>query len=112
MSESLSKEVRMLKDWDSRQFNFLVDNFYIIRSALRYFAVKKQMSFSAVKISNEFPVSVPVAGACLNMLEELNIVSSRTRSSSPDLYMPQKVDMDRLKTLENILVDNYEIEAF
>lgn len=110
------KEVRRdvidAKNYYDRQFNHLTDNFYVMRSALRYFAVKKKMSFTSSKISDNFPLSTPVAGSCLKVLKELEVVQARTESSSPDRYMPQNIDMEKLNQVEEILVENREISEF
>lgn len=111
-SKNLRKSVAEAKDFDERKYSVLTDNFYILKSALRYFSVKQGLSFTSSKISDNFPVSVPVAGSSLNILEELGVVESRTRSSAPDRYMPQEVDLERMEEIENILIENYEIKKF
>lgn len=108
----LRREITDLKDLEGRQFNTFTENFYLIKAAVRYFAIKKNISFTAVKIADNFPMTIPSSGSCLNMLERLDVVKSRTKSSSPDRYMPGNVDMGRLNKVENILVENYEIERF
>jgi 7,8-dihydro-6-hydroxymethylpterin-pyrophosphokinase len=70
------------------------------------------MSFTSSKIANNFPVTAPVAGSCLKILEELQIIEKRTNSSSASRYMPKTVDMDRMLALEKILIDSYEITDF
>jgi hypothetical protein len=45
-------------------------------------------------------------------LDDLDVVDARTRSSSPDRFMPEDVDLDRMEKVEEILVDNFEIEEF
>lgn len=108
----LRQEIAELKDFNSRQFQILVDNFYLIKSALRYFGVKQGLSFTSVKVSENFPLASTTAGSCLNMLEELDVVSVRNESSSANRYMPQKVNMERLVEVEKILTENFEIEEF
>lgn len=108
----LRREITDLKDLEGRQFNTFTENFYLIKAAVRYFAVKKNISFTAVKIAESFPMTIPSSGSCLNMLERLGVVKSRTKSTAPDRYMPGKVDMERLNHVESILVENYEIAKF
>lgn len=109
---NLRQDIAELKDFDSRQFKILVDNFYLIKAAIRYFGVKQGLSFTSVKVSENFPLASTTAGSCLNMLNELNVVSVRNESSSASRYMPQHVDMERLKQVEKILTENFEIEEF
>lgn len=111
-SDELKKELIKLKDLDSRKYKHFTSNFYVMRAALRYFGVRNEVSFTASKVSDNFPISVPVAGSCLNVLRNLDVVSRRTVSSSPDLYLPQSVDLDRLEVLEGILKENCEIDDF
>lgn len=108
----LMDEVVRAKNHHERKFNYLADNFYVMRSALRYFSVKKGMSFTSSKISDNFPVAVTVAGSCLTVLDDLGVVEPRTRSSSPDRYLPRDVDMNRLEEVRQILLENFEIEEF
>lgn len=110
--EELRQEIGELKDFDSRQFQIFADNFYLIKAALRYFSVKQGLSFTSVKVSENFPLASTTAGSCLNMLEELDVVSERKKSSSASRYMPQQVDMEKLEQVENILVENFEIKEF
>ncbi len=108
----LRQEIEELKDFDSRQFNILVDNFYLIKAAVRYFGVKQGLSFTSVKVSENFPLASTTAGSCLNMLEELGVVSVRKESTSASRYMPQQVDMERLNEIEEILTENFEIKEY
>lgn len=112
MSEELKKNIEDVKDFQKRKYNSLTDNFYLVKAAIRYFAVKNGLSFTTQKISESFPLSIPAAGASLTVLEELEVIESRTDSGSPNRYMPQKVDMERLEEVEKILLENYEIEEF
>jgi hypothetical protein len=108
----LRQKIAELKDFDSRQFNIFVDNFYLIKAAVRYFGVKQGLSFTSVKVSENFPLASTTAGSCLNMLEELGAVSVRKESTSASRYMPQNVDMERIDEIENILKENFEIKEF
>lgn len=108
----IKREVTELKDFNGRNFNYLTQNFYIMRSALRYFSRRKAVYFTSSKIADNFPVSVPVAASCLNALEELGVVEARKKSSSPDRYVPQEVDLDRLEEVQKILLENHEILEF
>ena len=110
--QELSQKVVELKDFDSRQFKIFVDNFYLIKAAVRYFGVKQGLSFTSVKISDNFPLASTTAGSCLNMLEELDVISVRTESSSASRYMPQSLDMERLLKVQKILTDNFEIKEY
>jgi hypothetical protein len=108
----LRQEIAELKDFDSRQFQIFIDNFYLIKAAIRYFGVKQGLSFTSVKVSENFPLASTTAGSCLNVLEELEVVSVRKESTSASRYMPQQVDMEKLQEVENILIENFEIEEF
>jgi hypothetical protein len=108
----LREEVAKVKDLHERKFNYLTDNFYVMRSALRYFAVRQGLSFDASKVADNFPVVVSVAGSCLNVLSELGVLEPRTDSTSPDLYLPRSVDMERLDDIWRILLEEKEIEEF
>lgn len=111
-STDLKDSIVQLKDLEERKYGHFVDNFYVIRSALRYYAVKKGVSFTSSKMSEDFPLAVTVAGSCLNMLTELGVVEPRTRSSSPDRYTPEKVDMKKLDEIGDVLRENHEIRPF
>lgn len=108
----LRKELEDLKNFDERSFNYMTENFYIVRSALRYFSRKKSVSFTSSRLSENFPLSVPVAGSCLNALEKIDVVSSRTESNSPNVFMPQNVDLDRMEEIRKILHESHEIQEF
>lgn len=108
----LRKELEDLKNFDERSFNYMTENFYIMRSALRYFSQKKSVSFTSSRLSENFPLSVPVAGSCLNALEKIDVVSSRTKSNSPNVFMPQNVDLDRMEEIRKILHESHEIQEF
>lgn len=108
----LRDQVVELKDFEERKFHHLVENFYVLRSALRYYSVKKGKSFTSSQVSEDFPVAVTVAGSSLNILTELDIVQPRRRSSSPDRYLPENVDIDRMNDLGNVLRENHEIKPF
>lgn len=83
-----------------------------MRSALRYFGVKKGVSFTSSKVSECFPLPVTVAGSCLKVLEDLDVVESRGSSNSPDRYLPESVDLDRMKNVEKVLVESSELSGF
>ncbi|EGQ43692.1 MAG: hypothetical protein J07AB43_16830 [Candidatus Nanosalina sp. J07AB43] len=116
VSETIEPDLRdiavELKDFEQRKFNYLVDNFYVLRSALRYYSVKKGTSFTSSKLSEDFPIAVTVAGSSLNILTELGIVEPRRRSSSPDRYLPEEVDLQRMIKLGDVLAENHEIKKF
>jgi len=112
MSQELKRKVERVKDFQERRYNSLTDNFYLVKAAVRYFAVKNGLSFTTQKVSESFPLSIPAAGASLTILEELDVIESRTESGSPDRYMPQKVDMEKMEELEKVLVENFEIDEF
>ena len=101
-----------VKDGSERKFKSFTANFYVLKAALRYFKVKKDMSFTSSKLADNFPVSAPIAGSCLSILTRLGVVRPRTKSSSPDRYMPEDVDLQRLETVEEVLKDSYEIDEF
>jgi len=108
--QKLQQEIAELKDFNSRQFQILVDNFYLIKAAIRYFGIKQGLSFTSVKVSENFPLASTTAGSCLNMLEELGVVAVRKQSTSASRYMPQQVNMERLTKVEKILTENFEIK--
>ena len=110
--EELGQKIAELKDFESRQFKIFVDNFYLIKAAVRYFGVKQGLSFTSVKVSDNFPLASTTAGSCLNMLQELDVVSVRKESTSASRYMPQEVDMEKMSKVEDILKENFEIEDF
>jgi len=112
MTEELKQSIISIKDLNGRQFKIFTENFHLIKASIRYFKVKKQLSFTASKISDNFPLTIPAAGSSLSILKELEVVKPRKRSSSPDLYMPGDVDLERLEKIEEILVENLEIEEF
>lgn len=110
MTEGLREEVVDAKNYYEREFSYLTSNFYIMKACLRYFSVKKGMSFTSSKVSDNFPISVPVAGSSLKVLDELNVVESR--GTRPERYMPQKVDLDKMLEIEKILLESKEIREF
>ncbi|MFB6116251.1 MAG: hypothetical protein ABEK10_01955 [Candidatus Nanosalina sp.] len=110
--KELRDQVVELKDFEERKFHHLVENFYVMKSALRYYSVKKGKSFTSSQVSEDFPMAVTVAGASLSLLAELDIVDPRRRSSSPDRYLPEEVDMHRMSLLEKVLQRNHEIQNF
>lgn len=111
-AEMLREEVVKAKDQNDRRFRSFTDNFYIMRAALRYFSVKKGMSFTSSKVADNFPLTVAAAGSSLKVLDHLDVVEHRSKSSSPNRYMPQNVDMERLRRIEEILIESYEIKDF
>jgi hypothetical protein len=84
----------------------------VIKSALRYYSVNQGLSFTASKIGDEFPVSVPAAGSSLKILSDLGVVESRNDSSSANRYMPDNVDLEKLLQVEDILIEQLELEEF
>lgn len=112
VDQELMQNIVSAKDGSERKFKTFTSSFYILKSALRYFSVKKGMSFTSSKVADNFPVSAPVAGSSLKILDELDVVESRTRSSSPNRYMPEKVDLEKMEEIQEILIENFEIEEF
>jgi len=110
--EDVRRDLVDAKNHFGRQFDQFTQNFYIMKASLRYFAVKKKMSFKSSDISESFPVNTPVAGSCLKVLNELDVVNARTESSSPNRYMPRNVDLKKMMKIEEILVENREIPEF
>lgn len=110
--QELRNEVEKVKDFHGRNFSQLTSNFYIMRAALRYYSVKQGRSITSARISDDFPLTAPVAGSCLTVLEALGVVEKRNESSSKNRYLPSDVDMEKLKDLEKILQESYEIEGF
>jgi|APHM01.1.fsa_nt_gi hypothetical protein len=100
------------KNASERKFKTFTGNFYILKSALRYFSVKKGMSFTSSKLANNFPVSATIAGSSLRILNDLGVVQARTESSSPDRYMPKDVNLNKMEKVEEILIENFEIKDF
>lgn len=105
-------EVVDAKDFNDRNFSYLTQNFYVIRSALRYYSVRLGKSFTSSNLAEDFPLTVPVAASCLNVLKDLDVVEARTQSSSPDRYMPETVDMEKFEEIGKILRENKEIQEF
>lgn len=112
IDEGLLDDVARVKDFNGRSFQSFTRNFYLCKSFLRYFSVRMSTSFNSSKVSNQFPLSVTVAGTCLTVLEKLEVIEARTESSSASRYMPETVDLERLEKIEKILLDNREIEGF
>lgn len=110
--DNVRQDIVKAKDTNERKFKYLADNFYVVRSALRYFSVKQGRPITSSKLSDNFPLTAPIAGSCLSVLEQLGIVEKRTESNSPHVYMPEKVDMDRLESVEQVLKDNFEIDEY
>jgi len=112
MMNGVRQDLLDAKNFFDRPFLYLTENFYVMKAALRYFSVKKGMSFTSSKLSENFPISTPVAGSCLKILNELDVVDARSESSSPDRYMPEDVDIERLEKIEEVLVESKEIQEF
>ena len=110
--QNLKTELERAKDFHARKFSDLTSNFYLMKSALRYYSVKKGMSITSTRVSEDFPVAVTVAGSCLSLLDELDVIETRNESSSADRYPPGDVNLERLQKLEDILVESLEIEGF
>lgn len=110
--DGIRQDVVKAKDMNERKFKYLSDNFYVVRSALRYFSVKQGRPITSSKLADNFPLTAPIAGSCLSVLEQLGVVEKRTESNSPHVYMPEKVDMNRLNSVEKVLKDNYEIDEY
>jgi uncharacterized membrane protein YgaE (UPF0421/DUF939 family) len=110
--KQLFQEVVDAKNHNSRNFKQLANNFHLVKSALRYYKVKKEMSFTSGKVADDFPLPLNTVGSSLKVLEELDVIQSRTESSSQNRYMPQQVDLEKLERIEEILVENREVESF
>lgn len=108
----LREDISRSKDFHTRKFSDLTSNFYLMKSALRYYSVKKGMSITSSRVSEDFPLAVTVAGSCLSLLEELDVIEKRTESSSADRYPPEQVDLERLEAVQEILVESLELEPF
>lgn len=110
--QKLREEIVRAKDFHARKFSDLTSNFYLLKAALRYYSVKKGMSITSTRLSDDFPLAVTVAGSSLSLLEELEVIEKRSESSSADRYLPQTVDLERLEEIEKVLVDGMELEEF
>lgn len=108
----VERSIIELKDLQPQTFNHLVENFHVMNSALRYFSVKRSISFTTSKISDNFPVPLTVAGFCLNALSEVDVVSERNPDGSSKRYLPGDVDLERMDELRKVLEDNMEIRSF
>lgn len=106
----LMEDVSRVKDLHEREFKVFTRNFYTMRSALRYFSVKQGLSFTSSKVAENFPANISVAGACLKVMEELDVIESRT--SSKKRYMPGETDLERMEKIGALLRENYEIRDF
>jgi predicted transcriptional regulator len=111
-TQQLFQDVVDAKNHNSRNFTQLTNNFYLVKSALRYYTVEKEMSFTSGKISDSFPIPLNAVGSSLKVLEELDVIESRTESSHQNRYMPQQVNLDKIEDIEEILRENKEIEDF
>lgn len=109
--EELKHEIVKAKDMNERSFQTLTKNFYIFRAAIRYFSVRQGLSFTSSKLSDRFPIAAASAGSGLTVLEQLDVLNSRT-DSSKSRYMPRDVDIERLQAVEEILRESYEIDGF
>lgn len=110
--KDLKTEVVEVKNFDDRNFSYLTQNFYIMRGALRYYSERLGTSFTSSDLAEDFPVTVPVAASCLNALKQMDVLEARTESSSPDRYMPETVDMKKMKEIGELLRENREINDF
>lgn len=110
--KDLRRSIVDAKNSSERKFKTFTANFYVLKSALRYFSVKKGMSFTSSKVADNFPISTPIAGSSLRILNDLDVVDARTQSSSPDRFMPETVDLERMEEIEGILIENFEIKEF
>lgn len=112
--ENVNRELKDLvvdaKDNYQRQFQVFTDNFYLMKAALRYFKVNQGLSFTSSKVADNFPLNVSTAGSSLKMMEELDIIKSRT--SSRKRFLPEKADLERMEEVEDILRQNFEIREF
>lgn len=106
----LRNQIVDAKDLYEREFKAFTRNFYLMKSALRYFSVKQGLSFTSSKVADNFPVTVSTAGSCLKAMEEMDIVESR--NSSRKRFMPQKCNLERMEEVGEILRENYEIKSF
>lgn len=106
----LRNQVVDAKDLHEREFKVFTRNFYLMRSAVRYFSIKQGLSFTSSKVADNFPMTVPTAGFCLKVMEEMEIIESR--NSSKKRYMPEKCDIERMEQVGQILRENYEIRPF
>lgn len=109
--EELKHEIVKAKDMNERSFQTLTKNFYIFRAAIRYFSVRQGLSFTSSKLSDRFPIAAASAGSGLTVLEQLDVLDSRT-DSSKSRYMPRDVNIERLRAVEEILRESYEIDGF
>jgi hypothetical protein len=106
----LQEEISRVKDLHQREYQALTRNFYLLKSALRYFSVKQGLSFTSSKVADNFPLTVSTAGSALKAFEHLDVVKSRT--SSRKRFLPQDTDMKRLSQVEEVLRKNLEIDGF
>jgi hypothetical protein len=109
MDQALKEDIVDVKNHMGRQFNNLTSNFYLMKACVRYYSVKKGVSFTSSDVSTDFPLNVPVAGSCLKALDELGVVESR---GSHPRYMPDKTDIERMEDIGEILRDSHEIRNF
>lgn len=111
ISEEIFQETVDAKNHHATNFNHLTRNFYILKSALRYFKIRKGKSITSKAVADNFPLDSYSAGCALQALKQLGVVEPRT-DSTRDRYMPEKVDLDRLEQIQQILTENREIKAF
>ncbi len=112
IQQDLKQDLVRVKDLNERKYGYFTDNFYILKTALRYFTVRQSRPITSSKLSDNFPMTAPIAGSCLDIMDKLDILEKRSKSNSPDLYMPEKADLERMTEIEKVLKQNYEIEEF
>lgn len=110
INQELKNSVVDAKDDYGRQFQVFTDNFYLMKAALRYFKVNQGLSFTSSKVAENFPLNVSTAGSSLKIMEELDIIESRT--SSRKRFLPGEADLERMESVEEILRKNFEIREF
>jgi len=110
--DQIRDDVRKSKNLNDRQFKNFTSNFYVIKSALRYYSKNQGLSFTASRGADDFPLSVPAAGSGLKILSDLGVIEARSESSSANRYLPEKVDLSQLLKVQEILIEQLEIEEF
>lgn len=106
--QNIQKKIVDSKNHGRRKYQHFTNNFYLIKSALRYYSIKKNMSFTSSTVSDDFPIPVSVAGSSLSVLEEIGVIEKRTDSSNKR-YMPEDVDLELMEDVGEVLRENREI---
>ncbi|MFB6180481.1 MAG: hypothetical protein ABEJ93_01260 [Candidatus Nanohalobium sp.] len=106
----LHSQVSKVKDLHPREFRSVTQNFYVLKAALRYYSENQGLSITSSRIKEDFPLNAAAAGSCLKVMDFLEVVE--TRNNGKRRVMPDKVDLNRLEKIGDLLRENQEIRSF